>query len=174
MVLKLSVILVNDRDTPAHERNINHNSLAGDMAHPNHFLRVYLYVALIFGLLGIADNLMAWLTVTAPSLYIYAIVILSLLFFIFNIITIPIFLHQRVPKIALVLPIYHVVTFLLFSSVSIILIILHLVGNQLWTSVILSIGLIASIFEAVFSIYLLQKFGFFSRPAVPSSGHMHD
>ncbi|MEK6968993.1 MAG: hypothetical protein AABW48_01045 [Nanoarchaeota archaeon] len=131
------------------------------------FLQVYLITALIFGFISLADNAFIFLSNTFNStfafldstnrIYTLVLAILSFLFFFFNLTSLVVFKHQRVEKIAYVLPLYHLLNNVLFVGIGLILNILNTVSNAVWMGVIIA-GIICSLFEIGFSSYLLKRF----------------
>ena len=142
------------------------------MSHSTKFLQVYLYLALAFGLLGLLDSIFT-VSNFMPPLYVMSILAVSVLFFIFNIITIPLFMHQRVPRLAFVLPIYHVVSFMLFFGLGVALFVFNMAGKPMWVWAMISVGIMASLFEIIFSLYLLRKLGFRKAVLLPSGQMRH-
>ncbi|MBI2146248.1 hypothetical protein HYU22_02830 [Candidatus Woesearchaeota archaeon] len=136
------------------------------------FLRVYLYLTLIFGIIGLVDNIFTFLNFM-PPMYVLSILGITVLFFIFNITTIPLFMHQRVPRIAFVLPVYHVLSFLVFFGIGVALFVFELAGEKIWVWGLIGLGFLASLFEIIFSLYLLRKFSFTKAVALPSGQTHH-
>jgi len=123
------------------------------------FLKVYLIIALVIGIIGLTDGLLSFLNL---NLIIYAFILslISLIFFIFNIFALFHFIHERLEKITFVLPIYHIITYICFFSLGITLSIMNLFSN--WVVILLKIIVILTAsFEILFSLYLLKKFKFF-------------
>ena len=116
------------------------------------FLQIYLVLVIIFGLLGLVDNLLG-VEGTAPKVYSYLMLLLTLLFFLFNILAIAIFHHDRVQRLAYVLPIYHIITFVLFTGMSTVLVKWI---SELWMGLI-GLGFLTSLFEILFGFYVLAK-----------------
>ena len=120
------------------------------------FLKFYLIVALILGVLSLSDSIFSALDINI-NVYNLTLLIIGFFFFFFNIIAIPLFHHHHVKKIAYVLPIYHIITYLLFLGLGFYLAALQNVDSLIWNSLTIT-GFITSIFEIVFSLYLLRKF----------------
>jgi len=120
------------------------------------FLKFYLIIALIFGFLSLSDNFLSVLDVSF-NIYNLTLLIIGFFFFFLNVITIPMFHHHRVEKIAYVLPIYHIITYIIFLSLGFYLISLENVESLVWTSLTVT-GFITSLFEISFSAYLLRRF----------------
>ena len=138
----------------------------------SNFLLVYLYLALTFGIIGLVDNIFTFLDFM-PQMYVLAVLAATVFFFIFNIITIPIFMHQRVPRVAFVLPVYHVLSFIVFFGAGVALFVFELTGEKLWVWGMIGLGFIASLFEIIFSLYLLRKFSFTKAVLQPSGQTQH-
>ncbi|MEK6940242.1 MAG: hypothetical protein AABX31_05960 [Nanoarchaeota archaeon] len=119
------------------------------------FLRKYLYIVIIIALIGISDAMLTFLKVSFP-LYARIIPLVLFLFFFFNIFAIAIFRRHQVGKIVYVLPIYYIISYLLFLSLGLYLVVRGIIPT--WLSYTL-IGIQAafSLFELSFSVYLLMK-----------------
>lgn len=127
------------------------------------FLRAYLIIALLMGFLGLLDNIFALVNVT-PALYQDIVVTILFLFFFFNLYSIIIFRRHKVERIAYVLPIYHLLSYALFVSFGITVIFVAATPEWLATALI-GLGFASSLFEIVFSAYLLTKLDF--SPSLP-------
>jgi len=121
------------------------------------FLKVYLFIALAFGILGLIDSILATIKISS-DIYSTILVPLTFLFFLFNIVVIPVFHQHRIERIAYVLPIYHLASYILFFGLGLWLGIAELL-TSFWIILII-IGSLTSLFEIGFSSYLLKKFGF--------------
>ena len=119
------------------------------------FLRFYLVAALLFGSLGLFDSLFT-LTATPPLPYVNILSILLAVFFLLNIAAFFTFWHQRLEKITLVLPAYHILSFLLFALLSIFLI-RDSLPEAVWINFPIA-GILLSLFEMIFSVSLLRRF----------------
>lgn len=127
------------------------------------FLKTYLYIALLFGIIGLADTLLSVLLSFTSLVYTYLISAAAFLFFFFNLAAIIIFKYSRAEKVAYVLPIYHLSSYLAFFMVGLVL--LAVGQTPEWLRLLLIvIGLIASLFEIGFSFYLLKKLDFYEFP----------
>jgi len=122
------------------------------------FLKTYLVVSLIFGMVDLADNILTFLKFN-DSWYAVAISIFFFLFFFFNILSLIIFRYHRVPRIAYVLPFYYLVSYVLFILIALSLTLLTVLPPWLVPATVV-LGVITSLFEMGFSIYLLQKIDF--------------
>ncbi|MBU1111971.1 MAG: hypothetical protein ABIG93_02730 [archaeon] len=120
------------------------------------FLRVYLIVALMMGILGLLDSI---LTLAKLNLAYYGetLALIAFLFFWFNLTTLIFFIYQRLEKITYVLPVYHMAIYILFTIIAVILFIRGLTEN-LNLSIMVGAGILAAIFEIGFSVHLLMKF----------------
>ena len=123
------------------------------------FLRWYLFLTLAFGMLGLLDSLATFFDVV-NNVYVYVVVILSIFFFLYNILVIPIFHAHHVERIAYVLPIYHLFSFLLFFGFGLLTTSARLLFDWLWM-VVVGAGFLSAIFEIVFSAYLMKKLDLF-------------
>ncbi len=117
------------------------------------FLRVYLYLAISFGIMGILDEILIYFNLTFHS-SIFSLLLIA--FFFFNIISIAFFHHHRIQRIAYVLPIYYLISYLTFNIFALILLKYNLFVN--WNILLTIIAFLSSIFEIGFSSYLLDKF----------------
>lgn len=102
-----------------------------------------------FGQINMVYTLLLWL-------FVFAILVLS-------IIALVLFIKNKFSKISLVLPIYHIVAVILIIVYGIIwgvtsAILGNPITNQAVTSLLIGIGIISSLFELVFSGYILNKF----------------
>ncbi len=121
------------------------------------FLRKYLYIVMIIALIGLADAVLTFLKVNFP-LYVRLIPLVLFLFFFFNIFAIAVFRRHHFERIVYVLPLYHVISYILFLSLGLYLTIRGIVPA--WLSyALIGIQAASSIFELSFSIYVLTKFG---------------
>jgi hypothetical protein len=123
------------------------------------FLKVYLYIALLFGIISLIDNFLVIFDVI-NNIYVMLLMFITHVFFFFNIITIPLFHYFRVNKIAYILPLYHMLTYILFFSVGFLLTMSGIILSGTWLILVI-ISILSSIFEIGIAIYLLKKFEFF-------------
>ena len=117
------------------------------------FAKTYFIITILFGLLGLIDILLSFLG-KEPVWYASTISILLFFFFFFNILAIAFFHHHHMEDIAFVLPVYHLVSYVLFVGIG-----LWLVTREtlpLWVDPTLTaVGVITSAFEILFSFYVL-------------------
>ncbi len=119
------------------------------------FLKSYLSIIILIGLLGLIDASLTYLHFT-NTIYETAILIFSVLFFFFNILAI-IFLHYHgTENIFYILPIYHLVTFVVFNALGLVII------SHGWFSPIIFTGTVmieffSSLFEITFAAYLVKR-----------------
>jgi len=113
-------------------------------------LEIYLYTALLFGIIGLIDSIIAPLF-QLPIIYFNILSTLLFIFFIFNIIALVLFFNKKLAKKFLILPTYHLLMFILSLTLS------WLVGSNILFSLSIIIGIFTSLFETVFSIYLLTN-----------------
>ncbi|MBU0470000.1 MAG: hypothetical protein KKA62_02280 [Nanoarchaeota archaeon] len=123
------------------------------------FLRTYLFITLAFGALSLVDNILTFKEINF-LFYSEILSVLAFFFFFFNIITIAVFKHYHIIKIAYVLPVYHLVTYLLLLWISIGLILLKTIPEWSWLTIIV-VSTIFSLFEIGFSTYLLIRLKLF-------------
>ena len=122
------------------------------------FLRTYLFSVIIIGLIGLADAMLTYMKI-APPLYVKIVPLLLFLFFFFNIFSIAIFRRHPLERIVYILPIYHIITYIIFLSLGLYLIIRGTIPD--WLSLaLIGMQVVSSLFELSFSLYLLRKSGF--------------
>jgi len=122
------------------------------------FLGIYLWIALLFGIIGIVDGI---LNFTELSLRIYSLVmgLLVFVFFFFNLFSWVHFMHDKLEKITWVLPTYHLVSYILFFVLGIFMGLKGLLTeNSLNYFVVISI--VTSVLEISWCVYLLKRFKF--------------
>jgi len=120
------------------------------------FLRTYLFSVIIIGLIGLTDAVLTFLKIT-PALYTRIVPLLLFLFFFFNIFSIAIFRRHPLERIVYILPIYHIITYIIFLSLGLYLIISGIIPD--WLSLaLIGMQVVSSLFELSFSVYLLKKF----------------
>ena len=122
------------------------------------FLRIYLILTLVFGVIGLSDSILSLLKISSLT---YSIILgtLAFVFFFFNIFALVHIMQEKLEKITWVLPTYHILTTILFTILGIILSLAGLL-NQIAIFLLIIIGLLSSIFEIGFSVYLLKRFKF--------------
>lgn len=119
------------------------------------FLKVYLILAIILAVVSIIDGILTWLKFE-NRIYGFILLAVAGLFFLFNIVAIPIFHHQRLKKIAYVLPIYYIVSYIIFFGVGVYL--FFRPYQPFWLNpVVMVINYLMALFEIVFSVYLWRK-----------------
>ncbi|MDP3640031.1 MAG: hypothetical protein Q8R53_02395 [Nanoarchaeota archaeon] len=128
------------------------------MPQKKRFLKFYLFIALLFGCLGVVDGVLPFLLIP-PLAYLNTLAVISLLFFLLNIMAFFTFWHQQQRKITYVLPVYHVFSFILFIVLSSLFSYNTLPANLL--AFFPTIGIVLSVFEIFFSGYLLRRFELF-------------
>ena len=122
------------------------------------FLRKYLYIVMIIALIGLTDAVLTFLKANFP-LYVRLIPLVLFLFFFFNIFAIAVFRRHQLGRIVYVLPLYHIISYILFLSLGLYLTIRGIVPA--WLSyALIGIQAASSIFELSFSTYVLTKFGY--------------
>ena len=123
------------------------------------FLRKYLYIGIIIALIGLTDAIITYLKVSF-TLYVRVILLVLFLFFFFNIFAIAVFRRHNFERIVYVLPLYHIISSILFLSLGLYLTIHGAIST--WLSyALIGIQAASSIFELSFSIYVLTKFSSF-------------
>ncbi|MFH1276050.1 MAG: hypothetical protein ABIH82_02985 [Candidatus Woesearchaeota archaeon] len=125
------------------------------------FLRIYLILIIALGILSIVDYLLTTFTVTT-NIYFVTISFLFLLFFLFNILVIPILTYQRQKKITYVLPIYHIIKYISLFLLGAVIKFLQITWSNLWI-IIISLGIGLALLEIIFALYLMKKLGLFNQ-----------
>ena len=122
------------------------------------FLHTYLYAVMAIALLGLTDATLRLLKMT-PMLYARIVPLGLFLFFFFNIFSIAIFRRHNLQRIVFVLPLYHIISYIVFLSLGLYLTITGY--NPVWLSfALIGIQTASSLFELGFSMYLLIKSDF--------------
>lgn len=125
------------------------------MPEKREFLRVYLILALLIGILAFANNILRLFKFT-PKIYIAITSVLFFLFFLVSIIAIPLFVHHHVGGVVYILPIYYLVVYLFFSLLGLVLSFLPVLASR--AELILTIaGFLTAVFQIVFAAYVLEK-----------------
>ncbi len=120
------------------------------------FLRIYLYTVIVIALVGLTDAVLTYLEIN-PPLYVRIVSFLLFLFFFFNVFALAIFRRHHSEKILYVLPMYHIFSYIFFLSLGLYLTISGF--NPSWLSVtLIGVQAASSLFELIFSAYLLIKF----------------
>ena len=123
------------------------------------FLRIYLIITLAFGVIGISDSLLSLMKTSSTS-YTLIVGFLAILFFFFNIFALVHIMQEKLEKITWVLPLYHLLTAVLITTLGVFL----SLKGLLTANVIFSLGIIGILtsgFEVLFSLYLLKRFELF-------------
>ncbi len=118
------------------------------------FLKAYLIAAVALAIIGIADSVLLFLALELPF-YSPAVSVFSFLFFFFNLLAFFVFYHQSLERIVYVLPVYYLVSFVVFGIAGVVL------SAALLKSMfpyLVAISLLTSLFEFGFSVYLLRRF----------------
>lgn len=118
-----------------------------------------MWLALVFGVIGLADGLVSLLNLSLMEYYGWVISVIAFLFFFFNIFALVYFKQERLEKITWVLPIYHIASYILFFGLGIFL---GLAGLFLGgvVGILGVIGVVTSVLEIIFCVYLLRRFRF--------------
>jgi len=119
------------------------------------FAKLYLMVALCFALLGLLDIIFTLVKLEAV-IFKSALGILAVVFFFFNITALPLLHHFKAERIYYLLPIYYLISYTLMTITGIIIGWFNLALNSLWV-ILIVVGALSSLFELIFSIYLLKK-----------------
>jgi len=137
------------------------------MEKSSRFFKTYFILVIFYAIIGILDSLfLSGMKETFGQISILWMVFVSLFeftIFILSIIALVVFIKNKLPKVTLIMPIYHLITAVLILIYGFAWGILSAVqGNpiagQLIPPGMIAIGVISSLFELIFSIYILSKF----------------
>lgn len=137
------------------------------MEKDNIFFKTYFVLVIVYAIIGLLDSFVfSGMKETFGQISIIWIIIVSLFelaIFILGIVALVIFIKNKFSKITLVIPIYHLIAAVLIFIYGIAWGVLSAVeGNpipeQLIPPGMIAIGTISSLFELIFSIYILSKF----------------
>ena len=137
------------------------------MEKSSRFFKTYFILVIFYAIIGILDSLfLSGMKETFGQISILWMVFVSLfefVIFILSIIALVVFIKNKLPKVTLIMPIYHLITAVLILIYGFAWGILSAVqGNpiagQLIPPGMIAIGVISSLFELIFSIYILSKF----------------
>ena len=125
------------------------------MPHKRGFVKAYLFIVILVGLLGLIDASFTYLQFS-NNIYEMAILTFSILFFFFNILAIAFFHAHGTERIVYVLPIYHLLAFVLFNALGFMII------SRGWFSPAVLSGTIvveylSSLWEITFAAYLVKR-----------------
>ncbi len=139
---------------------------------PKHgFARTYFIIAIIFGLLGLVDSMLNFFDVELPW-YAATLSILLFFFLILNITAIIFFHHHHVHTIAFVLPVYHIISYVLFVGLGIWIAVTQFTAP--WLDVTLTgTEVVTSLFEVLFSFYVLAHLVLVESGKIPSEHTSH-
>jgi len=125
-----------------------------------HFLHVFYALSLVYGLVGIADALI----LTDNFTYIWSMfnAFYALAIFVLSIVAMSVFVKAKLPPITWVLPIYHLVFFIVLIVTSVFLLFLSykrgILIDQVTLPKMLWIGMVSSVFEVIYSTYILFRY----------------
>lgn len=121
------------------------------------FLRTYLIIVIIYALLGVLDSILQFAQYSTP-IYTALLSVITLLFFLFNMIALAVFFKTKQERITLVLPLYHLALYVIFFIIGIATASLATKESLFFGMSIF--GLITSIAELSFGYYLIKKLEF--------------
>lgn len=137
------------------------------MEKQNTLFKTYYILAIIYSLFGIIDATL-FRAITIPSImkiiWVILVGILSTVVFVMSIVVLIFFIKDKLPKITLVVPIFHLIAVPLLFIIGMIWgVMLVMQGITDPTAIVtpmwlIGFGIITSLFELGFSIYVLQKF----------------
>ena len=119
------------------------------------FLKAYLSIIILVGLLGLIDASFTYLHFT-NRIYETALLIFSVIFFFFNILAIAFFHHHGTEKIVYILPIYHLIAFVVFNAIGLVIITRSWFSPLVFTSTV-TIEFLSSLLEITFAAYLVKR-----------------
>ena len=129
------------------------------------YLKSYLFLAAIIGLLGIIDGTLTLLKIDLGIVSLFLAIIFFLFLFV-NIISIAFFHHNRVERIAYLFPIYYVIKFLSFFAIGTIITLEGATATTLLTISIVALSL--AVLEIVFVFYLMVHLKMFKQKGATS------
>jgi len=119
------------------------------------YVQAYVLLALLFVIINVTNDVLGYLEISIP----YGEGILALvtfLFFAYNIVTVTYFVRGSAPGMLLVLPVYYVISVLLFFALGLILGTFNVLESAGFYLLLASVAL--SIFEIYFIIYLMFSY----------------
>ena len=119
------------------------------------FLLTYLVLAIFVGVLSLVDSILAFLEITSNIFLIFLSIILIMFFFL-SIVAIALFHHHRIERLAYVLPVYYIISYLVFFGIGALITLKQIDSSAVFISLTI-IGLLASFFEIGFSIHVIRK-----------------
>ncbi len=122
------------------------------------FVRVYVIIAIFYGLLGLADGLLVLFS-TPGKVYVSILSLVALFFFLFNIIALAWFHHHHVHSIAHYFPLYHIISYGFFQVTGLWISLGNNVGME---GILVFLGTGLSFLEILFGFYLLARLGLIS------------
>ncbi len=123
------------------------------------YLKKYFFFTLAIGGIGFLDGLLNLAGVSVPIIF----DVIAFISFVVNILALIYFWYRRKARITFVLPIYHLLFFVLATLSSVWL----AVQGEMTTAILQGynlVSLVGSLFEIIFSLYLLQKFELMQLP----------
>lgn len=137
------------------------------MEQESKFFKIYFILVIIYAIIGLLDSLVfSGMKETIGQISIlWQVIVMIVVFaiFVLSIIALVIFIKNKFAKITLVIPIYYLVTTVLIFLYGMIWGVVlavqgDLINEQPISPVLLVIGIISSLFELIFSVYILSKF----------------
>ncbi len=137
------------------------------MEQESKFFKIYFILVIIYAIIGLLDSLVfSGMKETMGQISIlWQVIVMIVVFaiFVLSIIALVIFIKNKFAKITLVIPIYYLVTTVLIFLYGMIWGVVlavqgDLINEQPISPVLLVIGIISSLFELIFSVYILSKF----------------
>jgi|GEM_PF-3560235 hypothetical protein len=124
------------------------------------FLVVYLYSTLIFGILNFVNNILIVLNVNL-NYFPEIISIITFIFYWYSLFALFMFIIQGLPRITLLLPIYHLIIRLVILGVSIYFAWFN--APDYLTYLIFALGIVGSAFEIAVSLELIGRFPYHKK-----------
>lgn len=129
------------------------------------FIKAYLIIALIFGVVGLIDTSLTFLKLDS-LIYASIMGMIVILFFLFNLLSLFLLIRYQAEGIYFILPIYHLLLYSALFALSFLVSIVESLANFSW-SVFIAIGYLTALFEISFSLYLLKRI----KVALPANEH---
>ena len=128
------------------------------------FLRIYLFMALAMGFITLLDSILKISNINANTYFMIAFIMLLIFFFI-NIISLFIFVHNHLGKISLVLPVYHIISFISFSALGANFYLKEMLNSEALL-VMAIFSMMGAFFEILFSLYLIGRFKLWTKKSM--------
>lgn len=129
------------------------------------FLKIYFLLIIIYALIGFIDSYFGFVSLELHQNIVWTLItaLYSLVIFILSIIALIMFTKHKFEKITLIIPIYIIITQVMFFMLSFIIGFINGVSKEPYSAIIvpksiLILGIILSLFELVLSFIILKRF----------------